>query len=104
MARIINPARQPVILPTGHVVPRLGDMTTTNDVLRCPDNAGFLRGMIASGQIGIEYDPDPEPEAGAAVASIVPIPAEKPTRIADLPRIETTETTEPPATGKKKGA
>ncbi|MCZ0963888.1 hypothetical protein [Paracoccus benzoatiresistens] len=91
MARLINPGLRAVPLPTGHVVPRQGELTTTNDVLRCPDNAAFLNGQIVSGQLLAEYDPDPElpPEPVAATPAAEPAAAPTP---------------EKPVTGKAKGA
>lgn len=62
MARISNPAYEPVALPTGHVVPGNGHLDTTNAVLRCPDNVPFLRGQSISGALTVEYDPDPAPQ------------------------------------------
>ena len=93
MARLLNPSLRAVTLPTGHVVPRQGELTTTNDVLRCPDNAAFLRGQIVSGQLSAEYDPDPElpPEAEASIVA----PQDEPVA-APNPEL--------PAKGKSKGA
>ncbi|MBL8560899.1 MAG: hypothetical protein JNN06_01345 [Gemmobacter sp.] len=73
MATIRNPGLRDKTLPTGHVIPRQGHLTTTNDVIRCPDNAPFLNGQKISGALQIEEDPDPETfEVPAAVAAEVP--------------------------------
>lgn len=93
MAKLTNPGLAPVALPTGHVVPRKGSLETTNDVLRCADNAAFLNGQILSGQLSVEYDPDPGPPPEAET-SIVEAPG--PTGAATPP--------EQPEKGKAKGA
>jgi hypothetical protein len=58
MARITNNERADLILPTGHVVPRMRELVTTNDLIRSADNWPFLSGRMLAGQIGIELDPD----------------------------------------------
>lgn len=89
MAKITNPGLRPIELPTRHIVPRNGTLETSNDVLRCPDNAAALRGLILSGAVTVEYDPDPaEPEATASIVA-APEAADPPT------------TTEAPAEGTK---
>lgn len=94
MAKIINFGRQSITLPTRHVVPRMGELLTTNDVLRAPDNEGVLAALTNSGVITIEFDPDPvEPEADT---SILAAPA--------APQLEDTpaQSPESPASGKPK--
>ena len=59
MAKLINPTRRNITLPAGHVIPREGELVTTNDVIR-GENWPTLSGMILSGQIAVEYDPEPE--------------------------------------------
>lgn len=88
MAKLINPGFQPVNLPTGHVVPRKGELVTTNDVLRCVDNARVLAGLIATGAVLAEYDPDPIEPKDEVSASIIAAPAvaEQPTETAPMPR------------------
>lgn len=73
MAKLINPSIRAITLPTGHVVPRAGTLETTNDVLRCSDNAAMLRGLVLSGALTIEYDPDPEtgPEAETSIVAAI---------------------------------
>lgn len=70
MAKLVNPSLRPVPLPTGHIVPRQGELVTTNAVLRCADNAAFLNGQIRSGALIAEYDPDPAEDAASD-----PVPA-----------------------------
>lgn len=96
MASIENPSRHPVPLPTGHVVPRLGVLTTTNDVLRCPDNAAFLRGQHLSGALVVTFDPDPDPEEDPPL----PVPAAAPVTAPKAPAPLATEA--PDALPKKK--
>lgn len=107
MARLINPGRAPLALPTGHVAPRGGELVTTNDVLRCPDNARVLSGPILSGQVTVEYDPDPpvDPETPSAsgqpvVAADPPAPAPDQPAAQDAPGDTPSDT---PAKGKAKG-
>lgn len=78
MASLTNTGLRPVPLPTGHVVPRAGTLVTTNDVLRCPDNAAMLRGLILSGALTADYDPEPDPEAARPAAVILPEPTVPP--------------------------
>lgn len=59
MARISNPSRKDIILPAGHVIPREGELITTNDVIN-GDNWLVLQGMALAGQVIVEMDPDPE--------------------------------------------
>lgn len=58
MAKIINHARGQITLPTRHVVPRLGELVTTNEIITCPDNWPMLNAMATAGDIGLEMDPD----------------------------------------------
>jgi hypothetical protein len=76
MAKILNPGLRPVPLPTGHVVPRQGELVTTNDVLRCADNVAFLRGQELSGALNLQFDPDPvdHSEAPKAAPALSPQP------------------------------
>lgn len=63
MAKLINTERRDITLPTGHVIPRLGELTCTNDTIRNGENWPFLQGQIIAGQIVAEFDPDPaEPQ------------------------------------------
>lgn len=82
MATITNPGLRAKTLPTGHVIPRQGQLTTTNDVIRCPDNAPFLNGQRISGALLIEEDPDPETDE-LVVADAAPVPSL--TATSDLP-------------------
>ena len=61
MATITNNERAPIALPTGHVIPRLGTLTTDNATIRQPDNWPNLSGRALAGQITIAFDPDPDP-------------------------------------------
>lgn len=61
MATITNNEKGPITLPTGHVIPRLGTLTTDNDTIRQSDNWPSLRGRALAGQITIILDPDPDP-------------------------------------------
>lgn len=60
MAKIINAERRDIALPTGHVIPRLGELACTNDTIRCADNWPGLQGQMIAGQIVVEFDPEPE--------------------------------------------
>lgn len=62
MATIENKEKGPITLPTGHVVPRLGTLTTTNDVIRSPDNWPNLSGRVIAGQVKIGFDPEVDPD------------------------------------------
>ena len=62
MAKLTNPTNRDIALPAGHVIPRGGELTVTNDIIR-GDNWPMLSGLINSGAVGVEYDPDPAPEA-----------------------------------------
>lgn len=79
MASLTNPGLRPVPLPTGHVVPRAGTLVTTNDVLRCPDNAAMLRGLILSGALTVDYDPEPDADADAVKPAAATQPDPVPT-------------------------
>lgn len=91
MAKLNNLGRIPVCLPTGHIVPRLGYLITTNEVLRCADNAAFLNGQVLSGQMEVEYDADPDP-------------AEAPSDLQSGPAEVASLITETPLKSGKKGA
>lgn len=68
MAKLTNPSKRDITLPAGHVIPREGELITTDDVFG-GDNAPVLNGLIASGQIIAEYDAAPElPKATKAKA------------------------------------
>lgn len=56
MAKIINPGRPALTLPTLHVVPRESELVTTNDVILHTDNWPILQAMQGAGQITIELD------------------------------------------------
>ncbi|MFC3180454.1 hypothetical protein [Cypionkella sinensis] len=71
MAKIINPAKRPLTLNTGHVVPADGELKTTNDVLRCTDNAPTLGGLALSGQITLEYDEEIDPDGVAVPLTVI---------------------------------
>lgn len=60
MATLINPTNRDIRLPAGHVIPRDGQLTVTNDIIR-GDNWAVLSGLINSGTIAVEYDPEIEP-------------------------------------------
>ena len=63
MAKLINRERRDIRLPTGHIIPRLGELACENDTIRNGENWPFLQGQIAAGQIEAEFDPDPvEPQ------------------------------------------
>ena len=59
MAKLTNPTKRDITLPAGHVIPREGELITTNDVIR-GDNWPMLSGLILSKTIGVEYDAVPE--------------------------------------------
>jgi len=61
MATITNNERGPITLPTGHVIPRLGTLTTDNATIRQPDNWPNLSGRALAGQISITFDSEPNP-------------------------------------------
>ncbi|MDP1620410.1 MAG: hypothetical protein Q8K33_24200 [Cypionkella sp.] len=65
MATIKNPSRRDIELPTRHVVPAQGTLETTNEVLRCADNAPMLAGLALSSQIDLTYDPEPDDSVDA---------------------------------------
>ena len=65
MAKLSNPSRKDIILPAGHVIPREGELITTNDVIN-GDNWLVLQGMALAGQVLVELDPDPEAEKAAS--------------------------------------
>ncbi len=60
MAKITNPGRRPLTLATKHVVPRMGELITTNEVIQGADNWPTLKAMLDLGEIGIELDSAPE--------------------------------------------
>ncbi len=70
MAKIENPSRRDIVLPTRHVIPAQGSLETSNEVLRCTDNQPMLAGLALSGQVAITYDPEPDPSVGALPAAI----------------------------------
>ncbi len=75
MAKITNHERAALALPTGHVVPRLGDLHLPNDTIRCADNWPVLSGRAIAGQIAIEFDPEPDPaDPEATVIPAAPTP------------------------------
>lgn len=75
MAKIVNNEKGPLVLPTGHVVPRLGSLETTNDTIRSPDNWPLLLGRAKAGQIGIEFDSEPDPaDPEATITPVAPVP------------------------------
>lgn len=96
MAKIINPSLRDIELPTRHIVPRKGTLETTNEVLRCPDNAQFLHGQSLSGALTVIYDPDPSPDATPPQPQ--PAPASIPAPEAQSPVL-----TDAPETRQKKG-
>ena len=67
MAKLSNPSRKDIILPAGHLIPREGELITTNDVIK-GDNWLVLQGMVLAGQVLVEFDPEPDdaPEKAAA--------------------------------------
>lgn len=67
MATISNPSFIPIVLPTGHVLPRLGVLDVDNDTIRASDNWPMLRGMMLAGQVTLTFDPEPTPEENVAV-------------------------------------
>lgn len=76
MAKIINPGNSTITLPTLHVVPRRGELETTNTVIR--ENAALLEGLALSGQIIIELDPELDGEGDIAPAPVIePTPEAK---------------------------
>ena len=68
MAKINNPTRRVIVLPTKHEVPRQGELVTTNEVILCSDNWPMLNGMFLAGEITIEFDPDP-----VDLAEVIPV-------------------------------
>ena len=69
MAKITNLGRRDLPLPTRHIVPRMGDLVTTNDTIRSPDNWTMLNAMALAGDVTIELDPDPETIADPVYAT-----------------------------------
>lgn len=61
MAKLINPTNRAIALPAGHIIPREGELVTTNDVIR-GDNWPVLSGLINSKTITVEFDPEPVEE------------------------------------------
>lgn len=97
MATITNNERAPITLLTGHVIPRLGALTTDNATIRHADNWPILSGRALAGQITITFDPEPDPADPEVVTTEVVTPPE-PTAVLEL--IET----DPPLGGKPKPA
>lgn len=60
MAKLTSAMLADFPLPTGHVIPRLGVLVTTDAVIRCVDNWPILQGFIFNGSVAVEYDPEPE--------------------------------------------
>lgn len=60
MAKLINNERGARTLPSGHVIPRNGELICTNDTIL--SNWAVLSGPIMAGQIIAEYDPEPTDE------------------------------------------
>lgn len=58
MAKIINTENSVIALPTGHILPRNGEIVCTNDTIEA--NWVALRGPVLAGQIKVERDPDEE--------------------------------------------
>ena len=58
MAKIINTENSVIGLPSGHVLPRNGEITCTNDTITA--NWSSLSGPVKAGQIKVEYDPEEE--------------------------------------------
>lgn len=76
MAKIINPGNSTITLPTLHVVPRRGEIETTNQVIR--DNGAMLVGLALSGQITVEMDPETDGEGDVVAPPVIePTPAAK---------------------------
>ena len=57
MAKLTNTERATITLPSGHVIPRLGELVCTNETIAA--NWPQLSGPIGAGQILVEYDPEP---------------------------------------------
>lgn len=76
MATITNHEKAALVLPTGHVVPRMGTLTVPNDTIRSADNWPLLSGRALAGQIAIEFDPEPDPsDPEVTVTPPAPAPA-----------------------------
>jgi hypothetical protein len=60
MARIKSSLLADFPLPTGHVIPRLGVLETTDAVIRCTDNWPLMQGHIFNGSFAVEFDPEPD--------------------------------------------
>lgn len=60
MAKLLNRERRDIRLPTGHVLPRLGELACDNDLIRSAENWPALQGPILAGQIEAVFDPEPE--------------------------------------------
>ena len=73
MAKLINKTTSEIRLSSGHTLPRLGELVTTNDVIR-GDNWMILQGMVLSGAVVAELDADAEPDT-APQASTAPAKA-----------------------------
>ncbi|WYK06456.1 hypothetical protein DWF04_022735 [Cereibacter sphaeroides f. sp. denitrificans] len=78
MAKLTNLTRRDIDLPSRHVIPRLGTLETTNEVIR-GDNWPKLNGLILSGDVAVEFDPEEAPEQGETMTQVVSTP------IIDLP-------------------
>ncbi len=76
MAKVTNPSQRPIRLPTGHVVPADGALDTSNEVLRCADNAPMLGGLAQSGQITVEFDEETDVDGIKTPASKIELSAE----------------------------
>jgi hypothetical protein len=73
MATITNHTTKAITLPTMHVIPAKGSLTTTNEVLR--DNDAMLGGLARSLQITVDYDPEQLPDEPPGKVSFEPNPA-----------------------------
>ena len=85
MAKLINTTRRDITLSTGHVVPRGGELATTNAVIRCVDNASLINALAVSGDLLVTMDADPEPGTRETAApAVVPVakPKTEPTKAA----------------------
>ena len=100
-------------LPTRHVVPREGNLITTNDVIRSTDNWPMLNALLLAGEIGLEFDTEGEGSDSPVYATdpvLEPLPpeAETPVYATDPPAVaevkpevlaEVTTEPDPVATG-----
>lgn len=60
MATVRNLGLIELALPSGHVIPRKGEIALTNELIRSPDLWTVLQGAVLAKQIEVEFDPDPE--------------------------------------------